>query len=71
MYARYESFKYTLRRQQGQQDKEHDDTGRDSDTSGNNQNSSTHVSRSNSFQGAGLYFNNHTSSPVLLKVTTS
>lgn len=67
MRDRYESFKYMLR---GKQDDEHRDFEAESTITGINQNS-TSASRANSFQGAGLYFNNHASSPVLLKVTTS
>ncbi|XP_011863963.1 PREDICTED: mitoferrin-1 isoform X2 [Vollenhovia emeryi] len=63
----YESFKYVLR---GKQDDEYGDFESDNGMAGINQNPSL-ASRSNSFQGAGLYFNNHASSPVLLKVTTS
>lgn len=63
--GRYESFKYVLRNKQND---EYSDSETDNGTTGINQNP---TSRSNSFQGTGLYFNNHASSPVLLKVTTS
>jgi len=66
LHDRYESFKYVLR---GKQDDEYNDSEADNGMTGINQNPT--LARSNSFQGAGLYFNNHASSPVLLKVTTS
>lgn len=67
LICRYESFKYVLR---GKQDDEYSNCEVDNSATGINQNS-TLTPRPNSFQGAGLYFNNHASPPVLLKVTTS
>ncbi|EZA53183.1 mitoferrin-2 isoform X3 [Ooceraea biroi] len=63
----YESFKYVLR---GKQDDEYNGIEVDNSATGINQNAIA-SRQSNSFQGAGLYFNNHPPAPVLLKVTTS